>query len=63
MKLKLTSWASAALECAQEEIPEHSLSYYLAQLLRAGAHESLIKTALRGCGEAWELLEGRAGAK
>ena len=63
VKLKLTSWASAALECAQEEIPEHSLSYYLAQLLRAGAHESLIKTALRGCGEAWELLEGRAGAK
>lgn len=56
VELKLTNWASVALMCAQEEVPGHSLSYILDQLLRAGEREGLLQSARSGCDATWRDL-------
>ena len=56
VKLKLSNWATAALESAEDALPNHSLSYILKQLLRAGQHENMLETAALGCDEMWEEL-------
>jgi len=53
VRLRLTSWAQAAIDAAQEAMPEHSLSDILHQLLRMGAHEKILDSALAGCDEVW----------
>jgi len=58
VQLKLASWASVALMCAQEEVPGHSLSEVLLELLRLGEHTSLLRSAELGCAAMWEELEG-----
>lgn len=58
VKLQLPNWATAALECAEDAMPNHSLSCILRQLLRAGQHASLLTTASIGCDEMWQDLEG-----
>lgn len=58
VQLKLASWASVALMCAQEEVPGHSLSEVLLELLRHGEHTSLLHSAELGCAAMWEELEG-----
>lgn len=60
VKLKLASWASVALICAQEEVPGHSLSEVLLELLRVGEHTSLLRSAELGCQAMWEELEGES---
>lgn len=62
VKLDVSGWACAALDCAQEEVPGHSLSYIVAQLLAEGQHENLLETALDGCREVWEDLGGTPAA-
>lgn len=54
VELKLTNWASVALMCAQEEVPGHSLSYILEQLLRGGEREGLLLSARSGCDATWK---------
>lgn len=56
VQLQLTAWAGVAVECAQEELPGHSLSHILGQLLRNGQYEGMIATALRGCDDMWEEI-------
>ncbi|MEH0146275.1 DUF4192 domain-containing protein [Corynebacterium sp. Q4381] len=58
VKLKLANWASVALMCAQEEVPGHSLSYILDQLLRGGEHEGLLQSARSGCDATWRDVLG-----
>lgn len=58
VKLKLASWANVALICAQEEVPGHSLSEVLLELLRVGEHTSLLRSAELGCEAMWKELEG-----
>lgn len=56
VKQQLSSWASAALSCAQDEVPDHSLSRMLAGLLRFGEHESVVRSTELGCARMWEEL-------
>lgn len=56
VRLRLPSWAQAAVDAAQEEMPAHSLSDLLHQLLRMGAHEKILDSALAGCEEVWDDL-------
>lgn len=58
VKLQLSSWAGAALECAQEEVPDHSLSEILHILLRTGNHAGVLECAEFGCAGVWEDLAG-----
>lgn len=58
VELKLTNWASVALMCAQEEVPGHSLSYILEQLLRSGEREGLLLSARSGCDATWKDVLG-----
>lgn len=55
--LQLGSWATAALVCAQEAVPKHSLSSLLLRLLRCGEHKAILETARRGCEEMWAELQ------
>mgnify|MGYP001940078891 CR=1 FL=1 len=45
----LSSWASAALAIAQEEMPEHSMSAICLEILAAGQQQHLVTTILQGC--------------
>lgn len=58
VELHLAPWAWAAIECAQEEVPGHSMSAILGKLLRIGEHEGLIRSALLGSAQMWRELEG-----
>lgn len=48
----LSSWASAALAAAQEEMPEHSMSAICMDILAVGAQRRIVETILQGCDEA-----------
>lgn len=54
VRMRLSSWACAALACAQEEIEEHSLSAILAQLLMCGEHDTLLATAAESSNTLWK---------
>lgn len=56
VKLHLAPWAWAAIECAQEEVPGHSMSAILGKLLRIGEHDGLIRSALLGSAQMWQEL-------
>ena len=58
----LANWAAVALECAEDAVPNHSLSCILKQLLRAGQHDNVLVTASLGCDEMWEMLADLDGA-
>lgn len=45
----LSSWASAALAIAQEELPRHSMSAICLEILAAGEQQHLVTTILQGC--------------
>nr|VDG63469.1 Uncharacterised protein [Streptococcus thermophilus] len=56
----LSSWASAALHCAQEEVPEHSMSAICMEVLALGEQKKLVTTILEGCELACEKILGTA---
>lgn len=56
----VSSWASAALHCAQEEMPEHSMSAICLEVLALGEQKKLVTTILEGCELACEKLLGPA---
>lgn len=45
----LSSWASAALATAQEDVPQHSMSAICLEILAAGQQQQLVTTILDGC--------------
>ncbi|MDK8625187.1 DUF4192 domain-containing protein [Corynebacterium appendicis] len=45
----LSSWASAALATAQEDVPAHSMSAICQEILAAGQQQHLVTTILQGC--------------
>ncbi|WKK61686.1 DUF4192 domain-containing protein [Corynebacterium sp. P3-F1] len=45
----LSSWASAALAVAQEELPQHSMSAICLEILAGGEQQHLVTTILQGC--------------
>lgn len=51
----LQSWAIAALTTAQEEVPGHSMSALLIDLVRVGQHDSLIRAVREGSIAAWDF--------
>lgn len=57
MKFNLHSWATAALSCAQDTVPGHSLSSVLGQLLCEGKHQQALACARQGGEEVWENLK------
>ena len=54
----LSSWASAALVTAQEEMPQHSMSAICLEILAAGQQQHLVTTILQGCELACEHIIG-----
>lgn len=45
----LSSWASAALATAQEDVPQHSMSAICQEILATGQQQHLVTTVLQGC--------------
>lgn len=56
----LSSWASAALAIAQEELPRHSMSAICLEILAAGEQQHLVTTILQGCEMACAHITGAA---
>lgn len=56
VSLGLNGWASAALLTAEEEVPGHSLSLLLANVMGIGQGHALLEMCRRGCEETWERL-------
>ena len=57
----LSSWASTALTCAQEEMPQHSMSAICLQVMATGQQQQLVTTILDGCEVACAALLAREG--
>ena len=55
----LSSWASTALACAQEEMPQHSMSAICLQVMATGQQQQLVTTILEGCEVACAALLAR----
>lgn len=55
----LSSWASTALACAQEEMPQHSMSAICLQVMATGQQQQLVTTILEGCETACAALLAR----
>lgn len=56
VSLGLNGWASVALECAQEEVPKHSLTNLLISVMEVGRGRSLLELCRQGCAETWGAL-------
>ena len=56
----LSSWASAALATAQEDLPRHSMSAICQEILAAGQQQHLVTTILEGCELACAHIIGNA---
>ena len=56
----LSSWASAALATAQEDMPRHSMSAICQEILAAGQQQHLVTTILQGCELACAHIIGSA---
>lgn len=57
VRCELGSWAGVALQCALQEMPDHSLSDVLLQLLAIGQYEGLLHAVQEGGEAVWMELE------
>lgn len=57
VRCELGSWAGVALQCAMQEMPDHSLSDVLLQLLAIGQYEGLLHAVQEGGEAVWMQLE------
>lgn len=57
VSLGLNGWASVALETAYEEVPKHSLTNLLINVMGVGQGQSLLNLCRRGCLETWDALD------
>lgn len=57
VRCELGSWAGVALQCALQEMPDHSLSDVLLQLLAIGQYEGLLHAVQEGGEAVWMQLE------
>lgn len=60
VSLGLNGWAGAALTCAEDEVPRHSLSSLLANVIGIGQGQALLELSRQGCLATWEGLGGTA---
>lgn len=59
----LSSWASAALATAQEEMPQHSMSAICLEVMAAGQQHQLVTTILQGCELACASILGEKSSR
>lgn len=62
VRCEIGSWAGVALQCALQEMPDHSLSDVLLQLLAIGQYEGLLHAVEEGGEAVWMELEMLAGS-